>query len=125
MHHAEPWYVNLHPYERYIEVCAGGTVAAYVPYDPRSDSLVQQQATARRIAACVNACEGIPTEDLEKRQVEQEVAEVAEALRNYMRLVKYLKRTTNPEEWASHGDWEKLERAAVEALDHAGEESEV
>jgi hypothetical protein len=41
------------------------------------------------------------------------------ALENYQRLVAYLQRTTNPEEWAEHGDWKRLQREADGALARA------
>ena len=46
-----------------------GTVASVADCNPiRNTSRRVQEATAnaRRIAACVNACEGIPTEELEQ-----------------------------------------------------------
>ncbi|NLA66716.1 MAG: hypothetical protein GX856_00435 [Gammaproteobacteria bacterium] len=42
---------------------------------------------------------------------------LAQALRNYQRLVTYLRRTTNPEEWATHGDWNRLFERGAKALD--------
>lgn len=41
---------------------------------------------------------------------------VLAALQNYQRLVAYLQRTTNPEEWATHGDWKRLQREADAAI---------
>lgn len=41
---------------------------------------------------------------------------VAEALRDYMRLVAHLQRYTNPEEWETHGDWARLRANAERAL---------
>jgi len=38
------------------------------------------------------------------------------ALQNYQRLVAYLQRTTNPGEWATHGDWKRLQREADDAI---------
>jgi hypothetical protein len=42
--------------------------------------------------------------------------ELRAALEEYQRLVAYLQRTTNPEEWATHGDWKKLQAGAEAAL---------
>ncbi|HRO59384.1 MAG TPA: hypothetical protein PKZ27_02950 [Rhodocyclaceae bacterium] len=60
-----------------------------------------------------------------ERERDDQVAALADALRGYMRLVKYFRRTTNPEEWATHGDWAKLEREAIEALEFADEDTRV
>lgn len=45
--------------------------------------------------------------------------ELVAALQEYQRLVAYLQRTTNPEEWATHGDWKKLQAGASAALARA------
>jgi hypothetical protein len=39
-----------------------------------------------------------------------------EALEEYQRLVAYLQRTTNPEEWATRGDWKLLQARAAAAI---------
>lgn len=42
--------------------------------------------------------------------------ELLAALSAYQRLVGYLQRTTNPEEWATHGDWKRLQAEADAAI---------
>jgi hypothetical protein len=48
--------------------------------------------------------------------------DLVKALQGYQNTVRYLKRTTNPEEWESHGDWDKLERDATAAIERAEED---
>lgn len=41
---------------------------------------------------------------------------VANALRDYMRLVAHLQRVANPEDWATYGDWARLQAQGMQAL---------
>jgi hypothetical protein len=41
---------------------------------------------------------------------------LADALRDYVRTIEHLQRVTNPEEWATHGDWSTLAMRARAAL---------
>lgn len=41
---------------------------------------------------------------------------LTDALIEYQRLIDYLRRTTNPEEWATHGDFNKVYEQAQKAL---------
>jgi len=50
--------------------------------------------------------------------------ELVAALRQYVATVQYLQRTTNPEEWATHGDWQTLEHRARAAMAKAEIEHE-
>lgn len=59
------------------------------------------------------------TVDREVAKLRAANAELVAALREYQRLVSYLQRTTNPEEWATHGDWAKLQAGATAALARA------
>lgn len=45
--------------------------------------------------------------------------ELLEALLRYQRLVAYLQRNVNPEEWATHGDWNAVYQAAESAITKA------
>lgn len=58
---------------------------------------------AARIVQCVNAHDGLVS-----------------ALQAYQLTVSNLQRTTNPEEWETHGDWGRLDRMAADALAQAG-----
>lgn len=70
-HTAEPWCIKCHTCETPSDIGEGddytiegadGTPVGFEPYrrDPKRGS------DARRLVACVNACAGIPTEDLER-----------------------------------------------------------
>ena len=62
MHTPEPWHVEgAMPLQ--LRSAAGEVVAK--PMANTDMPVEQYRANARRIAACVNACAGIPTEDLE------------------------------------------------------------
>lgn len=72
-HTPAKWYVNSLPPARwrYISDKTGATVAAVAEWKADDGTLIQEfkgtaaQANAKRIVACVNACEGISTEELE------------------------------------------------------------
>lgn len=57
--------------------------------------------------------------ELRDRKRRGEDAErLAEALQGFTALVAYLQRTTNPEEWATHGDWNRVQARGLSALAH-------
>lgn len=39
-----------------------------------------------------------------------------QALQSYVRTVAHIRRVANPEDWATYGDWDRLERDAKQAL---------
>lgn len=47
------------------------------------------------------------------------VEELRVALNSYVCTVKYMKQSVNPEEWESHGDWDKLARRGMAAMSRA------
>lgn len=73
LHTPAKWYVNSLPPARwrYISDKTGATVASVAEWRADDGTLIQEfkgpaaQANAKRIVACVNACEGITTEELE------------------------------------------------------------
>jgi hypothetical protein len=66
----EPWHVKSHPDANITLI---GNDKGWVFYLTHNDEFLPeiQEANARRIVACVNACEGIPTEALEDGAVKQ------------------------------------------------------
>lgn len=44
------------------------------------------------------------------------IERMARALQAYVLTIDYMKRTVNPEEWETHGDWASLRAAADEVL---------
>lgn len=80
-HTKGPWIVS---YSKFSEVIAenGAVIARCV----KLTSLTNLEANARRIAACVNACEGVRTEHLENNlPIVELVGRHSEALREMKR----------------------------------------
>jgi hypothetical protein len=66
-HTKEPWFLHREGFSTvYVEArIDGGLVQEVAACGPANEGAEQQEANARRIVACVNACAGIPTSDLE------------------------------------------------------------
>jgi len=60
----EPWFVN--PKMTFVLLANNRRTVAYTVAQSAMRFAAEQEATARRIAACVNACAGIPTEELDQ-----------------------------------------------------------
>jgi hypothetical protein len=75
----EPWHVKSHPDANITLI---GNDKGWVFYLTHNDEFLPeiQEASARRIVACVNACEGIPTEALEDGVV-RELIEALQAIK--------------------------------------------
>lgn len=67
-HTPEPWHVSTDGYAVSIPRGHGETTVADCFDAGRDEFPATRQANARRIVACVNACEGIGTETLEKER---------------------------------------------------------
>lgn len=69
-HTPGPWFISR-PYQTlYIESrIAGGMIQEVASIGPNANGWSESEANARRIVACVNACDGIPTEVLEAGRV--------------------------------------------------------
>jgi hypothetical protein len=98
-HTPGPWTQgNAHGCGNGYAICAGACVVARVNgggYPVGIGRAPESDANARLIAAA---------------------PDLLAALRNYQLLVTYLQRTTNPEEWATHGDWNRLQAEAAAAI---------
>ena len=65
-HTKEPWYITWDGQQRVMvraDLAPDFTRVVAICYGP---NIPERDANARRIAACVNACRGITTEDLEE-----------------------------------------------------------
>jgi hypothetical protein len=65
-HTPEPWGLSIYPDSLVIVAGRGFSVCDCVPGNPIDISADEAIANARRIVACVNACSGITTEELEE-----------------------------------------------------------
>lgn len=52
----------------------------------------------------------------DRKRRRDDAEQLAEALQGFTALVSYLQRTTNPEEWATHGDWNRVQARGLHAL---------
>ena len=67
-HTPEPWFYHRQGFSTvYIEArIGGGMLQEIAACGPCQDGTEQQDENARRIVACVNACRGLPTDELER-----------------------------------------------------------
>ena len=68
-HTPEPWFYHRQGFSTvYIEArIRGGMLQEIAACGPCQDGTEQQDENARRIVACVNACRGLPTDELERK----------------------------------------------------------
>lgn len=68
-HTPEPWFYHRQGFSTvYIEArIGGGMLQEIAACGPCQDGTEQQDENARRIVACVNACRGLPTDELERK----------------------------------------------------------
>lgn len=64
-HSPEPWKIDTVNADRRVHVSGIYDAQQQCPLTPSPGDWTMSVEDARRITACVNACRGIPTEDLE------------------------------------------------------------
>lgn len=63
-HTQGPWFTKKDGLSYYIDARIGGRMLQEVAYCGPTEKWEEQEANARRIVACVNACEGLSNEQL-------------------------------------------------------------